>query len=105
MQTQEHKQGIRIAGIAMNLSRAAVLATLVTWTTLSIGGDNQDSRFGVPVLAETTNNASDPAPGSGEGRIGPTCAQLGEIGSSSRQIEKTLVMGDMVGCGVGSNLA
>jgi len=90
----------------MNLSRAAFIATLLTWTTFSIGGDNQNPKSEKSSAGPTRAGAvKDPAPGSGHGRIGPTCAQLGEIGSSSRQIEKSLIMGDMVGCGIGSNLA
>lgn len=107
--SEQFKQRDRIRGIAIQMSRTAFFLALVALAPYSIGDDNQGSDPGkstpVPTQAENARNgASDPEHGPRIGPASPTCAQLGTIGTT-RQIERPLANGDLVGCGVSSNLA
>ena len=107
--SQPFKQRGRIRGIAIHMSRTAFFLALVALAPNSIGDDNQGPDPGkstpVPTQAENARNgASDPEHGTRIGPASPTCAQLGTIGAT-RQIERPLANGDLVGCGVSSNLA
>jgi len=112
MQTQasgQFKYRDRGAGIATRMFRAAFFLALLAWAPFSIGDGSQDPEPGKspPVLTQvdgarnaTANPPRVPRFGSGA----PTCAQLGAVGAA-RQIQRTVVNGDLVGCGVNSNLA
>jgi len=112
MQTQaseQFKQRGRIADIATHLSSAAFFLALLAWAPFSTGNGSQDPdpRKSPPVPTQadgTGKDAAQPAQGTRIGPGAPTCAQLGAIGSAG-QIERTVANGDLVGCGVNSNLA
>jgi hypothetical protein len=101
--SQQHNQLGRIAGIAMVMSCAAVIATLLTWAPSSIGSANDNPApaklSAMPAQAAGAKQApADPAHGSSDSPTRPTCAELGGI-------EKTGESSGTVGCGVRSNLA
>jgi hypothetical protein len=107
--SQQHKQRVRIAGIAMGMSRAAAIAVLLAWTPSSIGSANHDSAPGkslsLPVQAAGTKEApADRGLGSGDLPSGPMCAELGGI-TATQDTERSAEAGDTVGCGIGNNLA
>ena len=112
MQTQasgQFKYRDRSAGNATRMFRAAFFLALLAWAPFSIGNGNLNSGTGnspsVPTQADSARNeASRPVDARTFGPSSPTCAQLGVIGET-HQIEKPLENGDLVGCGVGSNIA
>ena len=100
------KQRVRITGIPMVMSRAAVIAVLVAWTPSSIGSANHDSApkaglRAVPAQAARTKGVpADPGHGF---PAGPMCAKLAV--TAQRVIEGSGVPADAVGCGMGNNMA
>ena len=111
MQTQasQHKQRVRITGIAMGMSRAAAIAVLLAWTPSSIGSANHDSATSkLPVMpahaAGTKELPGDRGQGTGDLPGGPMCAELGGI-TATQDTERSAESGDTVGCGIGNNLA
>ena len=112
MQTQtspQFKQRGRIADIATHLSCAAFFLALLAWAPFSIGNGSQDPEPGKSPLVLTQadgarNDTANPPRVPGIGPGAPTCAQLGAVGAA-RQMQRTVANGDLVGCGVNSNLA
>ena len=112
MQTQASelfKQRGRLADIATHMFRAAFFLALLAWASFSIGNGSQDpdSKKSSPVPTQADGarkNTADPPRVPRIGPGAPTCAQLGAVGAA-RQIERTVANGDLVGCGVNSNLA
>jgi hypothetical protein len=112
MQTQagqQFNQRRRIAGIATRMSSAAFFLALLAWAPFSIANGSQDpSPAKSPPVATQADgarkNTADPPREPGIGPGAPTCAQLGTVGAA-RQMQRTVANGDLVGCGVNSNLA
>jgi hypothetical protein len=107
--SEQFKRFGRIGDIATRMSRTAFFLALVAWAPISIGDGNQgpDAYNSAPVPTQADSagkDASDPARAPRIGPASPTCAQLGVIGVS-HQIEKPFANGDLIGCGVSSNLA
>lgn len=107
--SQQHKQRVRIRGIAMGMSRAAAIAVLLAWTPSSIGSANHDSAAAklpvIPAQAAGTKEApADRGQGSGDLPSGPMCAELGGI-AATQDTERGGESGDGIGCGIGNNLA
>ena len=105
---QLHLYRTRITGIAIAMSRAAVITVLLAWAPSSIGSANHDfSPAGLPAVpAQAAGTKAVPAePGyrPGDFPAGPLCAKLVGI-TATRFIEGTGAV-DAVGCGIGNNLA
>ena len=103
------KQPGRIAGVAMDISRAAVIASLLTWIPSSIGGADDNPAparaSAAPANAADAKEATaEPGKGSGEIPTRPMCAGLDGI-TSTQVTAGTGESGGSVGCGVGNNLA
>ena len=111
MQTQasgQFRYRDRSAGIATRMFRAAFFLALLTWAPFSIGNGSQnpDPAKSLPVPTQADGerkNTSDPPRVPRIGPGAPTCAQLGAVGPERQR--RTVVNGDLVGCGVNSNLA
>ncbi|HKQ24051.1 MAG TPA: hypothetical protein VJT81_06370 [Burkholderiales bacterium] len=101
------KQRVRITGIPMVMSRAAVIAILVAWTPSSIGSANHDSapNAGLRAVRAAGTKAvpADPGHRPGDFPAGPMCAKLAV--TAQRVIEGSGVSADTVGCGMGNNMA
>jgi hypothetical protein len=112
MQTQvskQCKQPGRIAGVAIDISRAAVIASLLTWTPSSIGGADDNpapamASAGPAKAADAKEATAEPGKGSGDLPTRPMCAGLDGI-KSTQVTAGTGESGGTVGCGVGNNLA
>ena len=112
MQTQvseQCKQPGRIAGVAMVISRAAFIATLLTWAPSSIGSANDNpapaKAWAGPAQAAGAKEATaEPGNGSGDLPTRPMCAGHGGI-TSTQVTAGTGESGGTVACGVGNNLA
>ena len=91
--SQHYNQIVRIAGMARVMSRAAVIATILTWAPISSGVSN-----------DTVVPAKAPAPGASDRATQPMCADLGAV-ASTREFELTAASAFGVGCGVRGNLA
>jgi hypothetical protein len=107
--SQQNNQMVRIADIAMVISRAAVIATLLTWVPSSIGGASDKpapakSSAGPAPAAGAKEATADPGHESSDFPTTPMCAGLGGI-ASTQVAEMTGESGATVGCGVGNNLA
>ncbi len=102
MQTKVSQHYNQIAGIAMVMCRAAVIATLLTWAPISNGVSHDTV---VPARSSATPaRAAQPAQGAGDAATQPTCADLGAV-ASTREFELTAASAVGVGCGVRGNLA
>jgi hypothetical protein len=106
MQTQarpQHQQLVRIAGIAIAGSCAAVIAILLDWAPFSIGGASDNpvpARLSaISVQAATAREALADRAESTDTPTAPTCAELGGIAS----IEEPETFGEprgAVGCDI-----
>ena len=100
--SQHYNQIVRIAGMARVMSRAAVIATILTWAPISSGVSNDTV---VPAKASATPARAAPlAPGASDRATQPMCADLGAV-ASTREFELTAASALGVGCGVRGNLA
>lgn len=112
MQTQASQQPNlvgRIAGIAVVMSCAAVIATLLTWAPSSTGSDNAnaapDKVSAVPAQAGSVKQApAEPAHGATDRPTRPTCAELGGV-ASTQEPDRTEDSSGTVGCGIRGDLA
>jgi hypothetical protein len=103
------KQPGRIAGVAKDISRAAVIATLLTWAPSSIGGVNDNpapatASAGPAQAAGAKEATADPGNKSGDLPTRPMCAGPGGI-ASTQLAEGTSESSVTIVCGVGNNLA
>lgn len=107
--SQQYNEMVRIAGVAMVMSRAAAIAILLTWAPSLIGSAKHNPEPAklpaVPALAAGAKDApADPGQGSRDSPTRPICAGLGGI-ASTQVAERNSESGGTIGCGIGSNLA
>jgi len=93
--SQHYDQIVPIAGIAIVMSRAAVMAAILTWAPMS---------YGVAGENIAPDRVAQPAQGTTDSATQPTCAGLGAVGST-RQFELTAASAADVGCGVRHDVA
>ena len=106
---QQPNRSGRIARIAMVISRAFAIVTLLIWAPSLIGSANGNGAPAAMLVAPTAGEGAketpvDPADGTQDSPPGPTCAKPGAIASAPQGKMNSEVTGG-VGCGVGNNLA
>lgn len=100
--SQHYNQIVRIAGMARVMSRAAVIATILTWAPISTGVSHDNL---VPARSSATPaRVAQPAQGTSDAATQPMCADLGAV-APTREFELTAASALGVGCGVPGNLA
>ncbi len=107
--SKQRKQPGPITGVAMVIFRAAVIASLLTWTPSSIGGavdmPPPAMASAEPAKAADVKEATaEPGKGSRDLPTRPMCAGLDGI-TSTQVTAGTGESSSTVGCGVGNNLA